>query len=217
MPGKAAKVTVTEKQFDILTEFSKARTEGVSLVQRSKIILLALEKHNNEAIEQKLGIGHDAVGKWRRRWPDAWDKLTVLQCNSTPAELKAAIRKLLADAPRAGRKPQITSEQQAAGNRQSLRRSPAIGPTDRHVDVRRIGCGAKTRPPIRCLSKKSKPSVTPRTDGRSLASRPSGNMNTVAMGRPVCLVIRTLRRVKFGARWFATPVPRRTLWRIWTG
>ena len=110
MPGKAAKVTVTEKQFDVLTEFSKARTESLSLVQRSKIILLAFEKHNNEAIELKLGIGHDAVGKSRRRWQKAWEKLTVLECNGTPAELKAAIRKLLADAPRAGRKPQVSPQ-----------------------------------------------------------------------------------------------------------
>ncbi len=49
MPGKAAKIIVTEKQQAILQAFAKSRSVSVSLAQRSKIILLAFDGHNNEA------------------------------------------------------------------------------------------------------------------------------------------------------------------------
>ena len=61
MPGKAAKVFVTEKQQAILESFSKSRSVSVSLAQRSKIIVLAFDGHNNETIET-VGLHHDAVG-----------------------------------------------------------------------------------------------------------------------------------------------------------
>lgn len=114
MPGKAAKVTVTEKQHAILLKFAKAKSSKVSLAQRSRIILLAFEGHNNEAIETEVGLQHDAVGVWRRRWRDDWQRLIDIECAEKPHVLEQEIQKLLADRQRAGRKPKITSEQQAA-------------------------------------------------------------------------------------------------------
>ena len=38
MPGKAAKVVITERQQEILTDFSRSRTEPSFLAQRSSII-----------------------------------------------------------------------------------------------------------------------------------------------------------------------------------
>lgn len=62
MPGKAAKVIVTEKQHTILEAFAKSRSVSVALAQRSRIILLAFDGHNNEEIEALVGLQHDAVG-----------------------------------------------------------------------------------------------------------------------------------------------------------
>jgi len=84
MPGKAAKVTVTEKQHAILLKFAKAKSSKVSLAQRSRIILLAFEGHNNEAIEKEVGLQHDAVGVWRRRWRDNWQRLIEIECAEKP-------------------------------------------------------------------------------------------------------------------------------------
>lgn len=114
MPGKAAKVIVTEIQQAILKKFAAARTSSVSLAQRSRIILLAFEGKNNEAIEREVGLQHDAVGVWRRRWRDNWQRLISIECSEKPHVLEREIRILLSDLPRAGRKPTITSEQQAA-------------------------------------------------------------------------------------------------------
>jgi transposase len=114
MPGKAAKIIVTEKQHAILLKFAKAKTSKVSLAQRSRIILLAFEGHNNEAIEKVVGLQHDAVGAWRRRWRDDWQRLIEIECAEKPHVLAQEITKLLSDRQRAGRKPRITPEQQAA-------------------------------------------------------------------------------------------------------
>ena len=113
MPGKAAKVIVTEKQLAILESFSKSRSVSVSLAQRSKIILLAFNGHNNEAIEALVGLQHDAVGRWRRRWRDNWERLIDIECSEERCVLEAEITKLLSDRKRSGRPPRITAEQQA--------------------------------------------------------------------------------------------------------
>jgi transposase len=114
MPGKAAKVNLTEKQQAILLKFAKAKTSAVSLAQRSRIILLAFDGHNNEAIEKEVGLQHDAVGVWRRRWRDNWQRLIDIECAEKPHALDQEIQKLLSDRQRSGRKPRISSEQQAA-------------------------------------------------------------------------------------------------------
>ena len=114
MPGKAAKVIVTEKQQAILQRFAKSRSASVSLVQRSKIILLAFDGHNNEEIERLVGLHHDAVGRWRRRWRDNWERLIDIECSEERHVLEAEITKLLSDLKRSGRPARVTAEQQAA-------------------------------------------------------------------------------------------------------
>jgi hypothetical protein len=114
MPGKAAKVIVTEKQHAILESFSKSRSVSVSLAQRSRIILLAFDGHNNQSIESLVGLQHDAVGRWRRRWRDNWERLIDVECSEERHVLEAEIVKLLSDLKRSGRPPRITAEQQAA-------------------------------------------------------------------------------------------------------
>lgn len=114
MPGTAAKIIVTEKQHAILESFAKSRSVKVSLAQRSKIILLGFDGHNNEAIEALVGLQHDAVGRWRRRWRDNWERLIDIECSEERHVLEAEITKLLSDRKRSGRRPRISAEQQAA-------------------------------------------------------------------------------------------------------
>lgn len=114
MPGKAAKVMITEKQLAILQTFAKSRSVSVSLAQRSRIILLAFDGRNNEQIEAEVGLHHDAVGCWRRRWRDNWERLIDIECSQERHVLETEIKTLLSDRKRSGRPPQISSEQQAA-------------------------------------------------------------------------------------------------------
>lgn len=112
MPGSAAKVRVTEKQLVILEELSRSRTASVATVTRAKIVLLGFHGKRNEEISPEVSLNRHQVGRWRRRWRDAWDQLCVWEC-SEPHRLREAILKVLSDAPGRGRKPSYTGEQVA--------------------------------------------------------------------------------------------------------
>ncbi len=113
MSGKAAKVTITEMQQEVLGQFVNARETAFGLVQRSRIILLAFDGLHNEQIATVVELGHNQVGLWRRRWQDNWQKLIQIECTEGRLALSKAIKELLSDSKRSGRPPRITSEQQA--------------------------------------------------------------------------------------------------------
>jgi len=113
MPGKAAKIVITEKLQAILLELVNSRSASIALAQRSRIILLGFEGQTNEQIEKEVQLGHDQVGKGRRRWQKAFDRLVQVECTAERTDLVAAIKETLADVPRAGRPATITPEQQS--------------------------------------------------------------------------------------------------------
>jgi transposase len=113
MPGKAAKVIITEKQQAILDEFSRSRTESSFLSQRSSIVLLAFAGLLNEEIAQQVGLERHQVGIWRSRWAEDFNRLVLIECLEGTIALRKAIRELLADAPRAGSPGKFTAEQLA--------------------------------------------------------------------------------------------------------
>ena len=110
MPGQAAKVTITERQQDVLREFSRSRTQSRSLAVRASIVLLAFEGRLNRDIAKELQVGVDQVGLWRRRWQNSWESLTKLECLET-RRLRDAIREVFQDAPRSGRKSDFSGDQ----------------------------------------------------------------------------------------------------------
>ena len=56
MSGKAAKITITEKQQAILRRITRAKTSTVQQVLRAKIILLAFDKMLNQDIAAVLQL-----------------------------------------------------------------------------------------------------------------------------------------------------------------
>ena len=110
MPGKAAKVTITERQKVILDELSRSRSEAKMIAQRAAIVLHAFDGCLNEDISVNVGLERKQVGVWRRRWQDAWESLTCLECRE-PRRLREAIRNTLRDAPRPGAPGIFTAEQ----------------------------------------------------------------------------------------------------------
>jgi transposase len=111
MPGKAAKVTVTERQHEILLTLRNATTAASHLRQRAAVILLAFEGLRNEEIADQVGLGRCQVGRWRRRWAKAWSALIDRECCETKADLRRAIEALLSDASRPGAPGKFTPEQ----------------------------------------------------------------------------------------------------------
>jgi transposase len=111
MPGKAAKVTVTERQHAILLALRNATTAPSHLRQRAAVILLAFDGLRNDEIADRIGLGRFQVGRWRRRWARAWSGLIDRECRETKADLRRAIEAVLSDAARPGAPGKFTAEQ----------------------------------------------------------------------------------------------------------
>src|SRR5205823_7115359 len=93
----ALSITITERQQEILDEFSRSRSEPYFLRQRSTIILLAFAGLLNEQIALQVGLERHQVGIWRARWAEAFDGLVLVECLEDAATLRKALRELLAD------------------------------------------------------------------------------------------------------------------------
>jgi transposase len=111
MPGKAAKITITESQQDILRTFSRATTAPSRLRQRASIILMAFDGVLNEDIAERVGLTHRQVGRRRRRWAKAWNRLIDIECCESRARSRRAIETVLGDEPRPGAPAKFTPEQ----------------------------------------------------------------------------------------------------------
>ena len=102
MPGKAAKVVITERQQDILQQMVHSRSCPQGLVRRAQIILLAFDRWHNGPIADHLGCERHGVGIWRRRWADAFSTLVRIECLEDASALRAVIEEVLSDTPRSG-------------------------------------------------------------------------------------------------------------------
>jgi putative transposase len=111
MPGKAAKVTITERQQEQLQAITRRTTAPQRLVQRARIMLLAFAGWNNERIAEHLHCERHQVGLWRQRWRDAWPTLTLVECVAGLEALGQEVEELLNDRPRAGWAGKFSAEQ----------------------------------------------------------------------------------------------------------
>lgn len=111
MPGKAAKVVISERQKEVLEAIVAKSTNPHRLVVRARIILLAFEGLRNDQIAPRVGLGADQVGVWRRRWRDAFEQLVAIECRDGVKALRKAVEARLSDAPRSGGPTTFTAEQ----------------------------------------------------------------------------------------------------------
>ncbi len=111
MPGKAAKVVITERQQVILQQLSRSTTVAFRLRQRAQVILLAFDGRLNQEIESIVELGSGQVGIWRRRWQQEFERLTLIEGLEEPADLRRAIAEVLTDEQRSGRPTTFTAEQ----------------------------------------------------------------------------------------------------------
>ena len=112
MPGRAAKVKITERQRAALEAIVRRATAAQRTVRRARIVLLAAAGGlHNGAIGAAVGCERHDVALWRRRWAAAEPDLAAIEGDAEPAALAAAVEALLQDLPRAGRECKFTAEQ----------------------------------------------------------------------------------------------------------
>lgn len=80
MPGKAAKIIVTERQLATLKTMTASSTCPQGVAQRARMIILAFEGETNECIAEQVRCERHMVGVWRRRWARAFERLASLEC-----------------------------------------------------------------------------------------------------------------------------------------
>jgi putative transposase len=111
MPGRAAKVIITERQQEVLQTMTRSSTCPQARAQRARMILLAFEGWSNEDIADRVGCERHAVGIWRRRWAEAFPRLVLIECCEKESALPHAVEDLLGDLPRSGCPGKFTAEQ----------------------------------------------------------------------------------------------------------
>jgi putative transposase len=111
MPGRAARVTITERQQEVLRTMTRASTCSQAIAQRARMILLAFARHTNEEIAGLLDCERHAVGLWRSRWAKSFERLVRLECCEKESALPRAVEELLSDLPRPGCPGKFTAEQ----------------------------------------------------------------------------------------------------------
>jgi putative transposase len=113
MPGKAAKVVVTERQLATLQTMIGSSTCPQGVAQRARMIVLAYDGESNEAIARTLGCERHMVGVWRRRWARGFARLVLVECGEKGSALPRAIERFLSDSPRRGWAGKFSAEQVA--------------------------------------------------------------------------------------------------------
>lgn len=111
MPGRARKLIVTERQQSTLRTMARSSTCPQAIAMRARMILLAFDGLSNEEIADRVGCERHAVGPWRHRWADAFQRLVLIECCEKPSALPSAITALLSDLPRSGCPGKFTAEQ----------------------------------------------------------------------------------------------------------
>src|SRR5262245_401870 len=111
MPGRARKLIITERQQATLETMARSATCPQAVAQRARMILLAFDGLDNQNIAGQVGCERHAVGPWRRRWAEAFQRLVLVECCEKPSALPRAIEGVLSDLPRSGSPGKFTAEQ----------------------------------------------------------------------------------------------------------
>jgi putative transposase len=111
MAGSARKLIVTERQQSILQTMIRSSTCPQAVAKRARMILLAFDGLSNEEIAEKVGCERHAVGPWRCRWAETFQRLILVECCEKLSALPRAIEELLSDRSRSGSPGKFTAEQ----------------------------------------------------------------------------------------------------------
>ncbi len=90
--SRAARLTLIEKQQELLEKWSRGGSTPYRLVMRSRIVLLAAQGYTNRSIAHRLGINPITVARWRSRF------------------LLLGVEGIRREAPRLGSPPRISAE-----------------------------------------------------------------------------------------------------------
>ena len=86
-------------------------TGAQRLARRARIVLAAARGGLNRDLARDLGVDVGTVGRWRRRWAAAQERLHAAEHRACRSDVSRCITETLVDAPRAGWPGVFTPEQ----------------------------------------------------------------------------------------------------------
>lgn len=104
-------IQLTERQRKHLEQMVRRAQSAQCMVTRGKIILLADDGMNNQAIADELDIHVQTTRRWRNRWAAAAERLQASETDPDDQTLRAGIQEMLSDAFRSGAPATFTPEQ----------------------------------------------------------------------------------------------------------
>ena len=105
------KVTISQKQGELLDRLIKRPSTTQQLAQRARIVVQCASDARNQHIAKDEKVTVNTVKKWRGRWLEAAASLVEIETAGTAQELAAAVESVLADQPRSGAPPKFTAEE----------------------------------------------------------------------------------------------------------
>jgi len=109
----ASLIEISERERQILEEYSRSTHQPLHLKIRSEIILQAARGLSNNEIERNMKLSARRVKTWRDRYSKSREKIGKTE-EETPNKLRSAIKEALSDEQRPGAPATYRDEQVAA-------------------------------------------------------------------------------------------------------
>lgn len=110
MARTAKKVTLTDKQREVLLQIAASRTQRQDHIERANIILLC-ESKTDTKIAHELTMSRHTVANWRTRWNKAEKKLMAFDQKENGIAYTRKLLELLSDADRPGAPCKFSAEE----------------------------------------------------------------------------------------------------------
>ena len=107
----APEIDLSARQRQVLEHLVRSPTVEQRLVQRARIVLAAAGGGLNRDLAKDLGVDAGTVGRWRRRWAAAQERLRAAEESASASPLRRCVTETLVDARRSGWPGIFTPEQ----------------------------------------------------------------------------------------------------------
>lgn len=108
---KPEKVSISQKQGEILERLIRCPSTTQQLAQRARIVRQCASDARNQHIADDEKATVNTVKKWRSRWLEAATQLAEIEAEGIAKDLEVAVESVLSDKPRSGAPPKFTAEQ----------------------------------------------------------------------------------------------------------
>jgi DNA-binding CsgD family transcriptional regulator len=105
MPGLNPSIVInlSDRQYKLLEQIARSRTNPYRLVQRTQLVLLAAAGMNNTEIGSQLQRSRKQVRQWRQRWSESAQRLEIAESEGVgERELRQLLEGVLSDEQRPG-------------------------------------------------------------------------------------------------------------------